>query len=147
MFGLDLTPYVSFDVKKKPSKQDLITLSISELKSKLIEHKVSLNREVEKSELVDKLYNKLLDDYETMEESTNYSLVGNIVHESFKKEQLESSISSGKASSKTIQIKGSYRAQILKEENWLEIQDLVVSPKMTELVAVSESYIQFWERR
>eukprot|EP00475_Leptophrys_vorax_P007017 TRINITY_DN1440_c0_g1_i1.p1 TRINITY_DN1440_c0_g1~~TRINITY_DN1440_c0_g1_i1.p1 ORF type:complete len:497 (-),score=125.02 TRINITY_DN1440_c0_g1_i1:584-2074(-) len=73
-----------------------------------------------------------------------YNLVGNIVHETLKKEEVENSASVGMD-----QMKGSYRTHVLCPKlippQWFEIQDLHVKETIPGLVAVSESYVQCWE--
>jgi len=63
-------------------------------------------------------------------ESIKYDLIANIVHE-------------GEPG------KGSYRAHIYQKSTnqWFEMEDILVKPIMPQLIALSESYIQLYERQ
>ena len=63
---------------------------------------------------------------------THYDLVANVTHE-------------GKPGPGN----GVYKAQVRSKANelWFEVQDLFVDQKTPQMIFLSESYIQFWERK
>jgi len=65
-----------------------------------------------------------------LQESTKYDLIANICHEGEPE-------------------KGSYRAHVYNRGNdtWYEMQDLTVKPILPQLIVLSESYIQIYERQ
>lgn len=79
-----------------------------------------------------------------MDVSTRYNLVASVCHEP------EQTVT-GDTAAATANMKessGRYRAHIWSCSNrqWYDIQDLHVQETMPQLVALSESYIQIWER-
>eukprot|EP01083_Nonionella_stella_P101973 289721_1 len=122
--NLDLAEY--FSLPELYSETALHKMMVRELKKIATKHDISIGGCLEKAELI----KRILAAQPSMENiRTRYDLVGNVVHE-------------GKN-----QDKGTIKAYVLHKPNnqWYEAQDLHVVETMPQLVAVSESYIQFWE--
>jgi U4/U6.U5 tri-snRNP-associated protein 2 len=79
-----------------------------------------------------------MEPYTQKNESVIYDLIANVTHE------INTTSEEEKKSTKH-----SWRIQILDKsrDRWLQIQDLVVEEVRRELLFLSESYIQVWERR
>jgi len=64
---------------------------------------------------------------------TRYDLLANICHDSL----------DGSA------VRGKFKVQVRRRgaEQWFQIQDLLVEEMLPQMISLSESYIQIWERR
>ena len=75
--------------------------------------------------------------------STKYNLIANIRHRGEREDDLDKSLATiGEV------IKGTYTVDIQNkgDERWFEVQDLMVKETMPQLIALSEAYIQIYER-
>merc|ERR1719273_1050625 len=113
--------------KKAPTIEELEQFSISELKKKLKKKKIDASGITEKDELVGKL---LATSLRQSTRGTKYDLITNICHDGNWKD-------------------GTYRLHMYHKatDTWYEMQDLHVwsTETMPQLVALSETYIQFYE--
>lgn len=77
--------------------------------------------------------------------STKYNLLANIIHQGEKDENLSKTLTRMEHDEG---IKGTYIVNIQNkgDESWYEIQDLIVKSTMPQLIALSEAYIQIYER-
>lgn len=82
---------------------------------------------------------------QNLKSSCKYNLVANICHENT---QGGTELKSSKLKSSHT-LKGLFKCQVLNKtsKQWYEIQDLHVQSTLPQLVALSESYIQIWERK
>lgn len=62
-------------------------------------------------------------------DSRKYRLVANILHDDAKEAT-----------------KGSYKIQLCRDGQWYLLKDLIVEEMITEMVSLTESYIQIWKR-
>eukprot|EP00823_Brevimastigomonas_motovehiculus_P008746 TRINITY_DN813_c1_g2_i2.p1 TRINITY_DN813_c1_g2~~TRINITY_DN813_c1_g2_i2.p1 ORF type:complete len:867 (-),score=249.41 TRINITY_DN813_c1_g2_i2:1468-4068(-) len=120
--NLDLKPYVM------NLTNDLEELDETQLKARAKSLKIPVSISAKKEEII----RLLLEHEKKHPTNTKYDLIANIVHE-------------GKPD------KGTYRAHIYQQstDTWYEMQDLHVwtTETMPQLVALSEAYIQIFERK
>lgn len=142
IFDLDLSPYVQ--IPEHPSRRKLNSLSVSELKSLALEHNIDISSVVEKSHLIDSLVSWFDTHPPSSNINTHYRLIGNIVHEGMLGGNLEQD-----ANALFKQGRGHYKCHVLHQPSstWFQVQDLVVKEIMPQMVAVSEAYVQIWERK
>jgi len=124
--NLEMRPYIA--KKELPSDEELLALSVPELKKRCMKRRIP-HDVIDKYELV-----RLLSaHFETARVSTRYDLIANICHE-------------GKPAEG-----GSYRVHMFHRstDTWYEMQDLHVwtTETMPQLVALSETFLQIYERR
>ena len=76
--------------------------------------------------------------------STKYNLLANICHQGQKDEKLNKTLTRMEHEG----IKGTclMNKQNKGDETWYTIQDLIVEPTMPQMVALTEAYIQIYER-
>ena len=133
--SLDMAPYTSgADTTDLRSEEAVRKLSVADIKKKLAAKRIACESVVEKDELV-KL---LVQAPAAAAPSTRYDLISNIVHEGV-----------GGAAAK--ELRGSYKCHTLHRASntWYLTEDLHVhtSETMPQLVSLSESYIQIYERQ
>jgi len=123
--NLDVKPYTSLYDDLEDDK--LSAMSVDNLKKLLKKCKISSATMLEKSEMI-----RALIHFKNQSLASKYDLMANIYHE-------------GKPD------KGTYRVHIYQKstDTWYEMQDLHVwsTETMPQLVALSEAYIQIYERK
>lgn len=146
---LDMSFYLT--KHEKLTKEDIDGMTLKELKQKCSVYKISLEDCKEKFHIVDKLMSFLERQrrkqvfHENASLGAKYDLIANICHEGLQRGDENEPGSDGLIK----QDLGTYKVLVQHKPSskWFTMENLDVDETMTELVPLSQSYIQIWKRK